>query len=114
MAIVLVVMGYAVAGQYGMNLPGWAPPVNILVPWVIVYITYYLGGLKNKAVLFLGGLSYEFYIVHGFIVMQLGNVRITNMVGVNTCLLIICVLLLTIVSALILSKLCSRINQVIK
>ena len=78
MAIVLVVMGYAVAGQYGMNLPGWAPPVNVLVPWVIVYITYYLGGLKNKAVLFLGSLSYEFYIVHGFIVMQLGNVRIMN------------------------------------
>ena len=114
MAIVLVVMGYAVAGQYGMNLPGWAPPVNVLVPWVIVYITYYLGGLKNKAVLFLGSLSYEFYIVHGFIVMQLGNVRIMNVGGVNACLLIFCVLLLTIVSALILSKLCSSINQVIK
>lgn len=115
MLAVLIVMGYAVAGQYGVKLPGWGMPVYTLVPWVIVYITYYLGGWKNKMTNFLGGISYEFYIVHGFIVMQLGYCLLFGMTGyANAVAVIICTFGLTASVAWILSKLCVCLNNVIK
>lgn len=110
---VLVVMGYAVAGQYGVKLRGWSFPVYTLVPWVIVYITYYLGGCKNKITNFLGKISYEFYIVHGFIVIQFGHWHLFDMKGyVNAFVIIVLVLGLTISAAWTLSKLCAYINNI--
>lgn len=110
---VLVVMGYAVAGQYGAKLRGWSFPVYILVPWVIVYITYYLGGCKNRITNFLGKISYEFYIVHGFIVMQLGSLHLFGMTGyVNAIVMIVFVFVLTIFAAWALSRLCAYINSI--
>ncbi len=115
MVAVLIVMGYAVSGQYGAKLPGWSLPVYTLVPWVIVYITYYLGGWKNKMTNFLGGISYEFYIVHGFIVMLLGDCHLFGMVGYsNAVIMIVLVLGLTVFAAWVLSKLCACINRVIE
>ena len=115
MIAILIVMGYAVAGQYGMKLPGWSMPVYTLVPWVIVYITYYLGGWKNRFTNFLGRISYEFYIVHGFIVMLLGGCHLFGMTGyANAVVVIICVFGLTAFAAWILSKLCACLNNVIK
>lgn len=108
---VLTVIGYAVAGQYNVNLPGWGIPVYTLVPWSIMYITYYLGGWKNKYTNILGEISYEFYIVHGFIVMLLGNCHILGMTGyVNTIAVIILIFGLTTFTAWILSKICYYIS----
>lgn len=113
MMATLVVMGYAVAGQYGGKLPGWSLPVYMLIPWTVVYITYHLGGWKNKITNFLGKISYEFYIVHGFIVMQLGHWHMFGMTGyVNTIAMIALVLGLTILAAWLLSKLCAYINSI--
>lgn len=113
--VVLVVMGYAIAGQYNAKLPGWGIPVYTLVPCVLMYITYYLGGWKNKFTNFLGKISYEFYIVHGFIVMLLGNCRILRMTGyINAIIVIALVFGLTTFVAWILSNLCTSINKAIK
>lgn len=112
--VVLVVMGYAIAGQNNVKLPGWGIPVYTLVPCVLVYITYYLGGWKNKLIKFLGEISYEFYIVHGFIVMLLGNCHILGMTGyMNAIAVIILIFGLTTSTAWILSKLCASINNMI-
>ena len=111
----IIVMDYAVAGQYGMKLPGWGLPVYTFVPCVIVYITYYLGGWKNKVTNFLGHISYEFYIVHGFIVMQLGHCHLFGLTGyANAMLIILLVLGLTTLSAWVLSNLCVKINNSLK
>lgn len=113
MLMTLVVMGYAVAGQYGKRLlPGWGLPVYTFVPCVIVYITYYLGGWKNKVTNFLGNISYEFYIVHGFIVMQLGHVHMFGQTGyTNAFWAIFVVCGLTVVFAWMLSQLCNIFNS---
>lgn len=113
--VFIVVMGYAIVGQNGAKLPGWRLPVNIIVPWIIVYITYYLGGWKNIFTNFLGKISYEFYIVHGFIVMLLGHKHLFGMTGyLNSISLILLILGLTISTAWILSNLCAYINNRIK
>lgn len=112
MIVVLIVMGYAIAGEYGVKLPGWGLPVYTIIPWVIMYITYYLGGWKNKFTNFLGEISYEFYITHGLIVMLLGNCHLFGMTGyINAIIVIALVFVLTISIAWILSKLCSHINK---
>lgn len=114
-AIVVAVMGYAVAGQYGMRLPGWGLPVYTVVPCTMVYIVYYLGGWKNCLTNFLGRISYEFYIVHGFIVMQLGPCRLFELTGyANALIIILLVFGLTIFSAWMMSVLCSVINRQFK
>lgn len=115
MVTVFIVMGYALAGQYGVKLPGWGYPAYSVIPWVIVYITYHLGGWKNKITIFLGEISYEFYVVHGFIVILLGDCHLFGMTGyINAISLIILVLGLTVFVAWILFKLSSCINKVIK
>lgn len=113
MITILIVVGYAVAGQHNINLPGWGIPVYTITPIIIVYITYYLGGWKNRFINFLGIISYEFYIVHGFIVMQFSNCHIFGMTGyVNAIIVIVIVFGLTVFSAWILSKLCTSINNI--
>lgn len=115
MLMTLVIMGYAVAGQYGMRLPGWGLPVYTFVPCVIVYITYYLGGWKNKVTNFLGRISYEFYIVHGFIVMQMGHEHLFGLTGyANALLIILLVFTFTTLSAWVVSGLCMKINNALK
>lgn len=112
---VLVIVGYAVAGQHNVNLPGWGIPVYTITPWVIVYITYYLGGWKNKFTNFIGEISYEFYIVHGFIIVLLGNCNLFDMTGYSNAIsMIILVFGLTIFTAWILSQLCIQINNIIR
>lgn len=112
MLMALVIMGYAVAGQYGMRLPGWGLPVYTFVPCVIVYITYYLGGWKNKVTNFLGRISYEFYIVHGFIVMQMGRVHVFGLTGYAYAMLVIFIVLgLTVTFAWLLSQICDIFNS---
>lgn len=109
--ITIIVMGYAIAGQYNAKLAGWGMPVYTLVPCVIVYITYYLGGLKNNFTNFLGKISYEFYIVHGFIVILLGNYSFFGMTGyVNAIAVITLVFGLTVLTAWLLFKLCNNIK----
>lgn len=115
MLVVVSVMGYAVAGQHGLNSPFWGPPVNVLVPWVIVYITYYLGGWDTKFTNFLGRISYEFYIVHGFVVIQLTQFLAFGKSGyIGAAIVIALAFCLTTFFAWILSKLCVCINYVIK
>lgn len=112
--IVLAIMGYAVVGQYYIKLPGWSIPVNIIVPWAIVYITYYMGGWKNKFTNFIGEISYEFYIVHGFIIILLGDCNLLRMTGyINAISIIILVFGLTVITAYIISNLCSYITKII-
>lgn len=110
---ILIIMGYCIAGQYSINLPGWGLPVNILVPWVLVYVTYYLGGWKNSITQFFGKISYEFYIVHGFVVMQLGDLQIGSLTSYgNALLVIVIVLFITSILAWLLNRICSRINAI--
>lgn len=112
---VLIIMGYATAGHYNVKLPGWGIPACTLVPCTLLYITYYLGGWKNKFTNFLGKISYEFYIVYGFIVMLLGNCHILRMaIYINTIIMIVLVFGLITFIAWILSKLCTSINNAIK
>lgn len=112
---VLLVMGYSVAGQYGANLPGWGLPVNILAPWVLVYVTYCLGGWKNRVTIFLGKISYEFYIVHGFVVMLLGDVHLFCLAGyANAFCVMTLILVITVLFAWLMNLVCTRINVVIK
>lgn len=114
MVAVLIVMGYAVAGQYGKKLPGWSMPVDTLVPWIIVYITYYLGGWRNKITSFLGGISYEFYIVHGFII-QLGQSFVFEKGGyIGAAIMIALALVLTVSVAWMLYKLCAFVSSLVK
>lgn len=112
--IVIAVMGYAVAGQYGMRLPGWGFPVYTVVPCTVVYIVYYLGGWKNRLTNFLGRISYEFYIVHGFIVMQLGPCHLFGLTGyANAWLVMMLVFSLTVGTAWMMSRLCVKINNLL-
>lgn len=111
MVITLIVMGYSVAGQYGVKLPGWGLPINTLLPVMMIYVTYYLGGWKSAFTNFLGHISYEFYIVHGFIVMQLGRCHLFGLTGyINAFLVIALTFGLTVFFAWLLSCLCAKIN----
>lgn len=71
--VTLGVLLYATMGQYGLDLPAWGPPVYTVLPFSLLIITYFLGGWKNIFLNFLGKISYEFYIIHGFVVMKLGD-----------------------------------------
>lgn len=64
--VVLVVMGYAIAGQYNAKLPGWGIPVYTLVPCVLMYITYYLGGWKINS-----RISWEKFLMNFILYMDL-------------------------------------------
>ena len=111
---VLVVMGYAVAGQYGMKMPAWNFPVNTLVPLIVMYITYYLGGWKNKFTNFIGRISYEFYIVHGFIIIQLGQSFVFEKGGyIGAAIMIALAFVLTVSVAWMLYKLCAFVSSLV-
>lgn len=112
---VLLVMGYSVAGQYCSKLLGWGLPVNILAPWVLVYVTYYLGSWKNRITNFFGKISYEFYIVHGFVVMQLGDLHLFGLAGYSNAFCVIAfVLIVTVFFAWLINRACTSINAVVK
>lgn len=101
-----IILIYATLGQYGMSLQLWGPPAYIITPLIIVLFTYILGGMKNKFSNFLGNISYEFYIVHGFIVMLIGPLGAFGLGRLGTLLnILICILLSTLMGYLM-KKLC--------
>lgn len=43
MTAVLIIMGYATAGQYNVKLPGWGIPAYTLAPCTPLYILLIIG-----------------------------------------------------------------------
>lgn len=107
--VFVTVMSYSIIGACNiLEVPMWGPPVYIVVPLCIVLITYILGGWKNKVTNFLGKISYEFYIVHGFIVKLLGGVCILDFCEYgNAFIIMMIVMMTTIVFAYGINKICS-------
>lgn len=101
-----IILVYAVLGQYGMPFRLWGPPVYVIIPLIIVLFTYILGGLKNKLTNFLGSISYEFYIVHGFIVMQMGPLGNLNMGSLGTLFNILICIILSALMGYLMKRLC--------
>lgn len=104
------VMGYTLFAIYVHHLPGWGPVVYTTLPIWVVFITYILGGVKNTVTNFLGSISYEFYIIHGFVVMLLADAVIVESPDVNSVIVTVCLLLMTIICGWSLSIFCLRIN----
>ena len=101
-----IILLYGTLGQYGMPFHLWGPPTYMIIPLIIVLFTYILGGLKNKLTNFLGDISYEFYIVHGFIVMLIGPFGSFGLGCLGTLLnILICVISATIMGYLM-KRLC--------
>lgn len=73
MLVTIAVLIYASCGQYGMKLPVWGPPVYTVLPFSVLLLTYFLGGNKCCFHKFIGKISYEFYVVHGFVVILFGD-----------------------------------------
>lgn len=106
----LMVMGYTLFAIYVHHLPGWGPVVYTTLPVWVLFLTYILGGVKNAVTNFLGRISYEFYIVHGFIVMLLADIIIVANPHVNSVAVILLLLGGTIICAWGLKGICKRIN----
>lgn len=103
MVLTMAVLIYASLGQYGMKLPVWGPPVYTILPFSVLILTYFLGGWKCRFFNFLGKISYEFYIVHGMIVMLTGHVLWIEMNGsLNACIAIIVSFLIILLSSTLL------------
>ena len=94
-----MVMGYTLFAIYAHHLPGWGPVVYTTLPVWVIFLTYILGGAKNRLTNFLGHISYEIYVVHGFIVMLLADIIIVSNPHLNSISVIILLLAITIVSA---------------
>ena len=105
-----MVMGYTLYGIHVHHLPGWGPLVYTTLPIWVVYLTYMLGGARNVITNFLGRISYEIYIVHGFIVMLLGDIILVSNPHLNSISVILLLLAITVVSAWGLNLLSRRIT----
>lgn len=81
---------------------------NISICNMIPYL--YIVGEKNVVSNFLGRISYEFYIVHGFIVMLLADIILVENPHVNSIVVILLLLGLTIICALGMNGLCKIIH----
>ena len=105
-----MVMGYTLYGIYVHQLPGWGPLVYTTLPIWVVFFTYMLGGAKNVITNFLGRISYEIYIVHGFILLLLGDIIIASNPHLNSISVILLLFAITVVCAWGLNLLSRRIT----
>lgn len=103
------ILGYAVWGEADASVRWWGMPAYNYLPWIVVYMVYIYGGWKNKVTNFLGRISYEFYIAHGFIVMLLGHIQLLAYGYVNALSVILIVMTATIAGALMLKYLSSKL-----
>ena len=109
----IAVMGYTLFAIYVYHLPGWGPVVYTTLPIWVVFITYILGGVKNVVTNFMGSISYEFYIIHGFVVMLLADMVLVKPSNVNSVLVILSLLGLTTVCAWGMNEICKKIKTCI-
>lgn len=93
------VIGYTLFAIYVRHLPGWGPMVYNTLPIWVVFLTYVLGGAKNVITNFLGRISYEIYIVHGFVVMLLADIIIVSNPHLNSISVILLLFSITALSA---------------
>ena len=103
-------MGYTLFAIYVHHLPGWGPVVYTTLPIWVVFTTYILGGVKNVVTDFLGRISYEFYIVHGFIVMLLADIKYIENPSVNSLFAIVFLIGITIASSWLLNYVCNKLK----
>jgi peptidoglycan/LPS O-acetylase OafA/YrhL len=106
----VMVMGYTLYGIYVHHLPGWGPIVYTTLPIWVVFLTYVLGGARNAITNFLGHISYEIYIVHGFVVMLLADIILVSNPHLNAIFVILLLFAITTVSAWALNLLSRRIT----
>lgn len=104
----VMVMGYTLYGIYVHHLPGWGPIVYTTLPIWVVFLTYVLGGARNAITNFLGRISYEIYIVHGFIVMLLADIILVSNPHLNAICVILLLLAITTLSAWGVNSFCRR------
>ena len=98
--LTMSVLTYATFGQFGYSLPVWGPPVYTVLPFSVLLLTYILGGSRSRVLNFLGSISYEFYIVHGLIVMLFHKDCLFGLQGVcNVILTLLLNLLFVIIAA---------------
>lgn len=109
---VMVVMIYAVIGSMTHGIPLWGPPVYTVVPCTLLLLTYFIGGWKCRFLVFLGKISYEFYIVHGFVVILLSDVHWFGLNGyVNAFMTIAIVLTIATACACVMNRICGKLND---
>jgi peptidoglycan/LPS O-acetylase OafA/YrhL len=99
----VAVMGYTLFAIYQHHLPGWGPIVYTVLPVWVVFLTYVLGGAESAITNFLGSISYEIYIVHGFVLQLLADTVLVGNGDLNSILVITLLLLLTCGSAWLLA-----------
>lgn len=69
----LLTASYSLIGKYHGGLLGWGILPDLTIYLFIIVLALYLGGLKSKVINYIGSISYEFYIVHGAIVIWCGH-----------------------------------------
>lgn len=110
--ITIIIMIYALFGHSGCPLPAWGPLMLSILPLMAFPLIYVLGGWKSRFGNLMGKYSYEFYIVHGFIVILLADTHWFGLVGyVNAIITLSVVFILTLLSAWVLNSVCVYINK---
>lgn len=71
--LLLVGVAYVLYSKLYHPLPAWGPISYTYLPFYFIILTYVYGGWNNRFTNFLGTISYEFYIVHGFVVLLIGE-----------------------------------------
>lgn len=102
---------YSLLGKYYDVLPGWGTLPNYTIYLFIVILCLYLGGYKSKLTNYIGSVSYEFYIVHGAIVVWCGRCYAKFTDGIGPVCWLIITLCLVIATASILHYLITKICQ---
>ena len=107
----VMMMGYTLYGIYVHHLPGWGPLVYTTLPIWVVLLIYMLGGARNIVINFLGRISYEIYIVHGFIVMLLADIILIDNQNVNSVFVILLLFGVTVIGAWGLNGICKILHE---
>lgn len=105
---------YAELGYIGYRMPAWCPLTLSVLPLSVFILIYILGGGNSKFLRFVGNISYEFYIVHGFIIILLADTNWFGMEGyVNALLSMAFLFTLTLSSAWIMHAICNKMDKIL-